>query len=122
MTEADARVSRGSACPKSPADRGSRAIDPPIDHADSRREAGNHRLRNELDDPPHAGEPHQQQDDAGHDRRYLQAGYSVLGRDSCQYHYEGTGRTGNLYAGATEYRCQTASDDRGVQTLLRTHA
>ncbi len=74
----------------------------PDDDRDARRESGDDRARNELDDAAELREPHHQQHAAGHERGDLQAANAVLCGDAGEHGDECAGGPGNLHARAAE--------------------
>ncbi len=88
-------------------------------HRDSGGEANDHRRWDEADDRAHLRGSHEHQDDSGHERRGLQPGYAVVGRDPGKNGDKGSGRACDLNAAATQERDARATDDRRVDALLR---
>ena len=69
---------------------------------DAGGEAGGDRIGDELDQLPEACQPHEHQDDAGHERRGEQSAQAVAGGDRRQDGDEGGGGAGHLQPGAAE--------------------
>jgi hypothetical protein len=93
------------------------------DHrGDTRREAGRHGVRDELDEAPEAREPHDNQQDAGEQAGGEQARQPVSLDDRRQDDDERRRRPGHLELGAARERGDDAADDRRVQPVLRRDA
>ncbi|MCY1424035.1 hypothetical protein D9M71_397660 [compost metagenome] len=93
----------------------------PDDHPDAGGEPDDDWRRDELDDRAQAGDTEQQEDDARHDGGDLQSIDAVLGGNSGEDDDEGAGRPGDLHPAAAQQGYRQASDDRGVDALLRLH-
>ena len=92
------------------------------DERDAVGEADDDRARDEPDGGAGAGEPHDDEHDAGHHRAHEQAVDAVLGDDARDDHDERAGRSADLHVRAAERRDEEAGDDRAVDAGLRRHA
>ena len=92
------------------------------DHGDSRREAGDHRIGDELDQRPHASDAEEDENDAGNQGADHQAVVAGGGHDAGDDDHEGAGGTADLHAAPAERGDEESSHDRRVDPPLRRHA
>lgn len=68
------------------------------------------------------GEPHCQQNDAGHQGDHCQAGKTEAGNDAGDDHDESASGSADLGAGTAERRDEEARDDGGIEASLRSNS
>ena len=86
------------------------------DDGDPAREAGDHRMRDELDRAAELRESHDDEQHASHQRRHREPVDAVLLHDAVDDHDERAGRSADLNARAAERGDDEAGDDGGPQT------
>ena len=89
------------------------------DHTDPGSKSDYHGHRDELDHAAHSQAAHEYKNEARHQCGQLQTCNTELGRHSCQNHHEGAGWARDLDSTATEQRHDAATDNGGVESLLR---
>jgi hypothetical protein len=77
---------------------------------------------NEADSRAQAGESHDHEQNAGHQRDHGQAAHAEAKNDAGDDHNESAGRATDLGTGTAQRRDQEASHDGGIQTGLGSYA
>ena len=88
-------------------------------NCDAVGEADDHHARDEADSRAQAGEAHQQEQNAGHQRHHSQAAHAKAEDDAGDDHHEGAGGTANLRARTAQRGDQKASHNGGIKSCLR---
>ena len=91
-------------------------------HGDTARKAHDDRIGDELDDRAQPAKPHDQQQDAAHERSDEQSRFAVLLDDAVDDDDEGARGASDLHAAAAQQRDDESSDNGGDDALFGRHA